>query len=427
MNINEPLVINAETRFNVLPKRLVDSFPPAVATPNVDNVEVFRTLNAGAVTVTSFLKGASGQSINLKGDGFTTIANNAVIKTSTGANKLLSANLIYRFTNIDNIWYEDADVSGGGGGGGISFPYIHTGSYAGVAFDIINTNAAAYGLKIRSNDSSISTDKYAFSVKIYDDSKRSFTVYAEDYIAQIGPTPPAIQWYTAGVAPAAASGGTSGYTRANRLLITSYGDDSGITLISNTTLDATYTGGNQQQINIGLVGANSQGKIRMNLVTASSDGGLRIQTNVRQNWTQADTNRGSIKWGTDSGGKFFGINFMQPGDSTYNPVTAWGDDNVERDFQLFIWPGGNNTTSWGNGKYVEIGTVKVSKGMDFVTQTTTSYDYTTVLPVARCHPGSGGTAGAFEALQELRIVGNVVSFGAADSAGAGYRQVRVPN
>lgn len=118
MIYDEPIVFNAEAQFNVLPKRLIDSFQKLTTNPDVSNVEVFRTLNTTGTTVTSFLKGASGQSINIKGDGFTTIENNASIKTSTGTAKLLSANLIYRFTNIDNVWYEDASDAGGGGTGG---------------------------------------------------------------------------------------------------------------------------------------------------------------------------------------------------------------------------------------------------------------------------------------------------------------------
>lgn len=78
-----------------------------VTTPNVDNVDLL-ILSGVAVIVTDFKKGYNNQWLRILGDGSTTIANNANIKTNTGANKLLLANVIYRFTYYNKVWYEDA-------------------------------------------------------------------------------------------------------------------------------------------------------------------------------------------------------------------------------------------------------------------------------------------------------------------------------
>lgn len=95
----------APARFLVLPHEPSDELD-GTATPSVSNIKVWKG-DGTVVTVTNFLGGAENQSIAILGDGTTTIAHNANIKTSTGANKLLSANKVYRFTFIDSVWYED--------------------------------------------------------------------------------------------------------------------------------------------------------------------------------------------------------------------------------------------------------------------------------------------------------------------------------
>lgn len=102
---NEEVVFNAPTRFYVLPEVMVDTL--ISTTPDVDGRTTFK--GSGVVaTITNFIKGINGQRIHIRGDGTTTVAHNATVKTSTGANKLLASNLMYHFTLIDNIWYEDA-------------------------------------------------------------------------------------------------------------------------------------------------------------------------------------------------------------------------------------------------------------------------------------------------------------------------------
>lgn len=100
-----------EVRFEVAPRFLVLPYEPmdtlSTATPSVENVRVWKG-GGIVVTITNFLKGADNQEIAILGDGTTTISNNANIKTNTGANKLLAANKVYRFTFITGVWYEDA-------------------------------------------------------------------------------------------------------------------------------------------------------------------------------------------------------------------------------------------------------------------------------------------------------------------------------
>lgn len=75
--------------------------------PKVQGIAILLP-SGSVVTITDFQGGNKNQTIKILGDGTTTIANNASIKTNTGANKLLAANKVYRFTFINSIWYEDA-------------------------------------------------------------------------------------------------------------------------------------------------------------------------------------------------------------------------------------------------------------------------------------------------------------------------------
>jgi hypothetical protein len=77
-------------------------------TPSVRNVEKLIFHNTGATLVTKFDDGQPNQEISCLGDGFTTISNNANIQTNTGANKLLTNGLVYRFTYLLGKWREDA-------------------------------------------------------------------------------------------------------------------------------------------------------------------------------------------------------------------------------------------------------------------------------------------------------------------------------
>lgn len=75
-------------------------------TPDISTRKVFKCGNTAAITVTEFKNGTDGDVIYLLGESFTTIQNGTKIKTNTGANKLLAANKIYCFVQIDGVFYE---------------------------------------------------------------------------------------------------------------------------------------------------------------------------------------------------------------------------------------------------------------------------------------------------------------------------------
>lgn len=96
------------------------------ATPSVMNQTRFKGSNAGAVTVTQFKNGQEGQTIKILGDGNMTIQNGTNIITNTAADKLLELNVIYTFTLVETIWYENE--AGSGGAGAVSSVFGRTGA-----------------------------------------------------------------------------------------------------------------------------------------------------------------------------------------------------------------------------------------------------------------------------------------------------------
>lgn len=92
----------------VLDKAFIRRLKKSDTTPSVLNTEACVCQNTGAVTVTDFSEGATGQHLYMRGDGFTTVANNANIKTNTGANKLLVVDKFYHFVNFSGVWVEQA-------------------------------------------------------------------------------------------------------------------------------------------------------------------------------------------------------------------------------------------------------------------------------------------------------------------------------
>lgn len=114
-------VIEAPTTQTVLEKKF-ERNSKADTTPSVLNVEKLIFKNTGVVLVTKFDDGQPNQEVSCLGDGFTTIQNNLNIVTATGANELLAAGLVYRFTYFAGKWHEDAGSGGGGGGAGPAGP-----------------------------------------------------------------------------------------------------------------------------------------------------------------------------------------------------------------------------------------------------------------------------------------------------------------
>ena len=89
----------------------------ADTTPSVLNVEKVLFHNTAPVLVTRFNDVQPGQEITMLGDGFTTIEFNAKQKPTSGANTLLVAGKVYRYTDFGGVLYEDAGGAGGGGAG----------------------------------------------------------------------------------------------------------------------------------------------------------------------------------------------------------------------------------------------------------------------------------------------------------------------
>jgi hypothetical protein len=104
--ISNPIQFLSTVQFSELPSNPVQTPQNSATTVSVLNITRLKFTNTGAVTVTNFLSGQDGQNILILGEGFTTVANNANIQTSTGANKLLVANRVYSFTLFGAKWYE---------------------------------------------------------------------------------------------------------------------------------------------------------------------------------------------------------------------------------------------------------------------------------------------------------------------------------
>jgi hypothetical protein len=105
-NIKQSIDIN--TRVN---KRFISKVQPNLATPSVKDLEHIILSDSVPTTHTNFKNGRDGQPLQvISTNGNATIANNANIATNTGANKLLTANLVYRFTyhKLTGKWHEDA-------------------------------------------------------------------------------------------------------------------------------------------------------------------------------------------------------------------------------------------------------------------------------------------------------------------------------
>ena len=92
-------------------KRFVSHIQSGATTPSVKDLEHIILNHAGPTTITNLKNGRDGQPLKIISlNGNATIANNANIVTNTGANKLLTANLVYRFTfhKATGKWHEDA-------------------------------------------------------------------------------------------------------------------------------------------------------------------------------------------------------------------------------------------------------------------------------------------------------------------------------
>lgn len=81
--------------------------PNKTAIPDVKGQSVLRFHNSEATTITGFVNGVNGQTLDMiTTNGHTSIAHNTTIKTNTLATKLLEPSRLYRFKCISGTWYE---------------------------------------------------------------------------------------------------------------------------------------------------------------------------------------------------------------------------------------------------------------------------------------------------------------------------------
>ena len=82
------------------------------ATPSVAGGTLFTEFSTGytnPTTITDFSDAVPGQTIKVKSGSSSniTIDDGALIKTNTGADKAFGNNIVYTFTNINGVWYEN--------------------------------------------------------------------------------------------------------------------------------------------------------------------------------------------------------------------------------------------------------------------------------------------------------------------------------
>lgn len=87
-------------------KETPDTFRAGDTTPSVKGIRVAYCDPTTVVTLTNFKGGVNCQRLYLKGHPNTTIQNGTYIRTNTGADKVLVADKIYMFLNIDDVWFE---------------------------------------------------------------------------------------------------------------------------------------------------------------------------------------------------------------------------------------------------------------------------------------------------------------------------------
>lgn len=82
--------------------------PGSGSTIDVTGTGLIVPVHSTPTTITDFTGGAEGQEVKVIGNANLTLLNGAAIRTSTGANKTLSANVFYHFIRYNGAWYEKA-------------------------------------------------------------------------------------------------------------------------------------------------------------------------------------------------------------------------------------------------------------------------------------------------------------------------------
>lgn len=113
-----PLLIQQlNLRFNKLQAQLaplfssvasVNTFAGAATTPSIYGSKTWRTNNSVPTTITNFMDGQPGDERTIwSGDANTTIANNANIRTKSGANIVMTATDVRTFATIDGLLWRE--------------------------------------------------------------------------------------------------------------------------------------------------------------------------------------------------------------------------------------------------------------------------------------------------------------------------------
>jgi len=100
-SINKPVINNG------LAKIAAETFPLATTNPSIANGRTFKTADLTALTAFTGSVG-DGDSFKILALHAATLVNGGTLKTSTGANKAMTVNVVYEFTSIGGIWYETA-------------------------------------------------------------------------------------------------------------------------------------------------------------------------------------------------------------------------------------------------------------------------------------------------------------------------------
>ena len=119
VEFTEPVKFLSSVSFSEVPETPVLLAQNSATSISLLNAQRVRFTNTGSVTVTAFTNGQEGQFVTILGDGFTTLANNTVIKTNTGAGKLLVVNQIYGFVLFNAVWIEFAGTASTSAGVGL--------------------------------------------------------------------------------------------------------------------------------------------------------------------------------------------------------------------------------------------------------------------------------------------------------------------
>lgn len=105
IRIEEEFSVEAIRTDNVEPREFIGTLENST-TPSVKKLR--KWIASGAVVIIDdFLDGYNGKELFIIGDGTSTVAHGAKIKTNTGANHALAADRLYIFLRHDGVWIEN--------------------------------------------------------------------------------------------------------------------------------------------------------------------------------------------------------------------------------------------------------------------------------------------------------------------------------